>query len=98
MEYFQQIPRLPAYETLSPIAKPEDFQVLCSAEGSEEGKDRVSPEPTIEFFDPVDELPQFFHTINVRIVEVNLEWPLAGVNEGHIEEWRSGVAQVDRVP
>ena len=80
------------------IAKPENFQIGRGAEGRKEGEIRVNPKPTIEFFDPVDKLPQSRHTIDVEMVDVNLERPVASVGEGHIEEWRSDITKVNRSP
>ena len=39
---------------------------------------------TIEFFNPVDELPQFRPTLDVEMVDVNFEQPLTSVCENHI--------------
>ena len=54
---------------------------------------------TIEFFNPVDELPQFRPARDVEMVGVNFEQPLASVCENHVEEWGSiDVAEVNRSP
>ena len=80
------------------IAKPENFQIGRGAEGRKEEEIRVNPRPTIEFFDPVDKLPQFRDMIDVEMVDVNLERPVASVGEGHAEEWRSDITKVNRSP
>jgi len=62
-------------------------------------EDVAGPVRKIEFFDPVQEFPQFLSTVDVWMVDVNPQQPVASVCKNHIKEWRSGdIAEVNRGP
>ena len=82
------------------IVKPEYFQTRSRAEGGKERKHLPSPVPTIQFFDPVGQFPQFCPMIGAWIwmVDVNLQQPRANVGEDHVEKRRSDVAEINCSP
>jgi len=52
----------------------------------------------MEFFDPAGEFPQLHPTVDVWMVDVNPEQPLASLCENHVEEQRSDITEVNRSP
>lgn len=52
----------------------------------------------MEFFDSVNEIPERQEAVEVMMVDVNCEQPVACVGQGHIEERNGRLPEVDGGP